>query len=45
MNELGADLRYAQSQMRHTTLAMTADKYGHPHRLSDPLLLDKMDVL
>ena len=45
LNELGADLRYAQSQMRHTTLAMTADKYGHAYRLSDPFLLDKMDVL
>jgi len=45
LNELGADLRYAQSQMRHTTLAMTADKYGHPHRLNDPSILDRMDVL
>lgn len=45
LNELGADLRYAQSQMRHATLAMTADKYGHAYRLTDPFLLDKMDVL
>ena len=45
LNELGEDIRYAQSQLRHTTLAMTADRYGHPDRLNDPLRVDRIDVL
>ncbi|MDA2916071.1 site-specific integrase [Nitrospinae bacterium AH_259_B05_G02_I21] len=45
LNELGEDIRYAQSQLRHTTIAMTADRYGHPDRLNDPMRLDRIDVL